>query len=171
MDQSNPMQAQLEQLIDLASNKYENTIIIKSKTSDIKMLFPVALDLDQHKTYKVAVKFFSVYNNITNISADVNNEFTFTEPASSSSAASIKTIKLESGAYEIADINNVIQEKTKKAISFVPDMPTGKVKMILKKGYEVDFTGANTFREILGFASKKYAASAAQTQQNLCQRK
>ena len=62
----------LESIADRMNDKFEDTIDILAWSSDHKEKFTIPLQLDPRKNYKVSVKYFSVYNNIRNITEDKN---------------------------------------------------------------------------------------------------
>ena len=87
------------------SNKYENTIHIVSETTDIRQKLEKSLKLDPSKNNKVAIKYFACYNLIDSITNE-NNEFHY----KLNDASEWSTLEFVPGAYEIKDINEVIQE-------------------------------------------------------------
>ena len=64
------------------------------------------------------------------------------------------------GAYEIKDINEVIQEVVSdKWIEFVAHAPTGHIKLKLKPDVKVNFDHEKSFNTLLGFECKLYTNS------------
>lgn len=141
----------IEKLIDIVGNKYEETIHITENSSEIRVKFNTPIQLDPNKNYKIAVKYFSVYNSIYNITAE-NNELRY------KINGEWKTFKLDHGAYEVKNINERIlnDANIKDNIVFFPDTPTGRAMMKLKSGVEVDFKHEKSFRDLLGFNKKIY---------------
>ena len=64
----------IEKLESSLNNKYENTIYIVSETTDIRQKLETPIKLDPSKNYKIAIKYFTYYNLIDNITCE-NNEF------------------------------------------------------------------------------------------------
>ena len=74
-------------------------------------------------------------------------------------------ISFQTGAYDITNINNHIQDVLKSrghtgAFEIILDNPTGKCKIFLKEDYSIDFTKENTIRSMLGFESLLLAKEA-----------
>ena len=68
----------------------------------------------------------------------------------------LKTIAITEGAYEIKDINAILQHRIpKKSIKLVVDQDSAKCKIFLKQGYKIDFSHNDTFKNILGFDAVK----------------
>jgi len=139
----------IEQLQNSLNNKYEDTVQIVSTTSDIRQKLQTPIKLDSSKTYKVGVKYFAAYNNIENITS-TNNELRYY-------IGTWKVLKITPGSYEIADLNDVIQQSiSDEKIQLVPHKPTGRVVLQLKADVKVDFSHAKAFHYLLGFESKVY---------------
>ena len=143
----------IEKLESSLNNKYENTIHIVSETTDIRQKLETPIKLDPSKNYKVAIKYFACYNLIDNITSE-NNEFHY---KLNGSASDWSTLRFVPGAYEIKDINEVIQEVVSdKRIEFVAHDPTGHIKLKLKPGVKVNFDHNKSFNTLLGFERKSY---------------
>ena len=64
----------------------------------------------------------------------------------------LKTLTFTEGAYKVNHINAIIQQKVpNESIKLVIDQGSARCKIVLKQGYKIDFTGNDTFRDILGF--------------------
>ena len=101
------------------NNKYENTTHIVSETTDIRQKLEMPIKLDSSKNYKVAIKYFICYNIIDNITNE-NNELWY----KLNGASDWSILQFVPGAYEIKDINEVIQEVVSdKRIEFVAHAP------------------------------------------------
>ena len=96
----------IEKLESSLNNKYENTFHMVSETTDIRQKLEPPKKLGPSKNYKVAIKYFTCYNLIDNITSE-NNEFHYKLNGSTSDWS---TLRFVPGAYEIKDINEVIQE-------------------------------------------------------------
>ena len=146
----------IEKLESSLNNKYENTIHIVSETTDIRQKLETPIKLDPSKNYKVAIKYFACYNLIDNITSE-NNEFHYKLNGSTSDWS---TLRFVPGAYEIKDINEVIQEVVSdKRIEFVAHDPTGHIKLKLKPGVKVNFDHNKSFNTLLGSERKSYTNS------------
>ena len=142
----------IEQLQNSLNNKFEDTIHIISRSSDIRQKRSTPLVLDSSKSYKIALKYFATCNNIRNITED-NNVLTY-----SLNSAEKKTITIDPGAYEIKDLNDFIQQKLPgELIQVLTHNPTGKVELKLKAGVKVDFKKERAFNFILGFKKEEYS--------------
>ena len=119
----------IEKLESSLNNKYESTIHIVSETTDIRQKLETPIKLDPSKNYKVAmIKYFACYNLIDNITSENNASHYKLNDASDWS-----TLQFVPSAYEIKDINEVIQEVVSdKRIKFVAHAPTGHIKLKLK---------------------------------------
>jgi len=145
----------IEQLQNSLNTKFEDTIQIVSKTSDMRQKLKVPLQLDSNKTYKVGLKYFAAYNNIQNITSE-NNELRY----SLSDSTQWKTISFTPGAYELNDLNETLQlHVPDEKIQLLPHKPTGGVILKLKPGVKVDFRHDKAFNSMLGFDPKIYTAS------------
>jgi hypothetical protein len=72
----------------------------------------------------------------------------------------IYNIQIEKGLYDLDHLNSSIQQQLSNlgaasdAITLVPDTATQKVVIKFRQFYQIDFTIAQNFREILGFDSR-----------------
>ena len=162
----------LEEIMDALNNKYEETIHIISKTSNIDYKFRTPLQLDPKKNYKVAVKYFSVYNNLQNITSEKNELKIFLKDKIAIGGG-WTTLRFPPGAYEVKDINETIQrqlndkysipigtsDRPHSLIEIQANIPTGRAVLKLKQGTKIDFTHPKSFNSMLGFDSKEYSAA------------
>ena len=142
----------LESIADRMNDKFEETIHIISKNSDINQKFFKPLQLDPKRNYKVALKYFSVYNNIQNITEE-NNELRVY-----ASGRWLPPLKLTPGAYEVKSISETIKKELggKDYVELVADIPTQRVVLKLKDNVRVDFSHPKSFNNLLGFEPKEY---------------
>ena len=142
----------LEKISDRMNDKYEETIHIISSTSDIKQKFYKPLELDPKKNYKVALKYFSVYNNIQNITEENNEIRLYTNRR-------WVLQKLIPGAYEVKNISEAVKRTLggKDWVEFDSDIPTQRVVLKLKEGIKVDFSHPKSFHDLLGFEAREYS--------------
>jgi len=72
-----------------------------------------------------------------------------------------KKIVIDPGAYEIKDLNEIIQQKIPgELVQILPHKPTGKVELKLKESIKVDFQKDKSFNYMLGFDKKEYSKSS-----------
>ena len=75
------------------------------------------------------------------------------------------TLQFVPDAYEIKDINEVIQEVVSdKRIELVAHVPTGHIKLKLKPDVKVNFNNEKSFNTLLGFERKLYTNSVGLTE-------
>src|SRR5438093_2974926 len=94
----------LQEIGDLLSNKHSSYYVFHSKKSDFNIKFPTPIKLNPQRNYELALHYFSSSNYIVNIS-DENNRFVY----SHDTGKTWTTIKFESGAYEMKQINDEIR--------------------------------------------------------------
>lgn len=146
-------QEQLEKLINLTNDKFEMTVHLLSKTSDIITKFQNPIKLDHNKNYKCALKYFSVFNNIQNITEN-NNELRY-----KLAPGKWQLLKIPPGAYDVKDLSAYIISKIGNHFSFIADKPTSKVILKISKEAKdvedigIDFRYSKSFRELLGFSN------------------
>ena len=105
------MEERIGDLIDILSNKYEQTFQLESidKNSSIMettLINPIKLD--SKRTYKASMLFFTTYNFIVNIN-ETNNIFRY----SHNSGNDWNVITLPIGSYEISQIDAEIKRNMK----------------------------------------------------------
>src|SRR6266581_7425735 len=156
------IEEKLQSLNDILSDKDEYYINHISTTSEFQINFDVPIELNDNRTYKCALRYFSCYNTIFNIT-NKNNLFKYYN------SKEWKILKFDSGSYEINEIdkevkrlmkeNNDIEIKDSKdyyPIEITADLTTSKFVIIINhKDYKVSFNIPNTINNILGFDSKK----------------
>src|SRR6266581_745673 len=156
------IEEKLQSLNDILSNKDNFFITHTSKSSEFQINFDVPIELNDNRNYNCALRWFSCYNTIFNIT-NKNNLFKYYN------SKEWKILKLDSGSYEIDQINkevmrlikenNDIEVKDSKdyyPIEITADLITSKFVIIINhKDYKVSFNIPNTINNILGFDSKK----------------
>lgn len=113
--------------------------------------------LDPNKQYEAALLSLDTYNSFPNITKGKNNIFKY----SNDNGASWKVLKLDTGSYEIASLNNEIQRLMvingdynidQFYITITPNITTLKsIINITNPNYKVDFSVAHSFADLLGF--------------------
>ncbi len=137
-------------------------------TSDYTASFPYPLQLDPLASYEASLLSMETYNTLFNIT-EKNNKFSY-NPGSG-----YKTITVSPGAYEISQISSevsrLMKEQGDEPKNMVIDIQkhTSKSTIKLKNNYKVDFTIENSFRELLGFSSKKIETNGTFYSDNVIQ--
>lgn len=157
-DNSTRMVNSLEKLADAMNNKYQNTLILSStKTKFSRSLNPV-ITLQQDRTYKAAVKSFSVYNSIRNVRRGVNDTFKY----SADNGTTWKTLIIFPGSYNVQDLINEIYKhasltESNTDLHFEPDVRTNSILLNLGPQYKIDFGVENNMSKIFGFNRQVYS--------------
>lgn len=90
------------------------TVVLSGNSSTSQSsLFP-ALCLPKHKLYEVALLDLTTFNSIPNIVENDNNVLYFYKTDQERQTGIIQKAKIKSGAYEIDDINEYIQQQLGK---------------------------------------------------------
>ena len=112
---------------------------------EVDLEYPEELH-DLHNEYPLATERLEI-NTVEKLIP--NNEFHYQLNGSTSDCS---TLRFAPGAYEIKDINVVIQEVVSdKRIEFVAHAATGHIKLKLKPGVKVYFNHEKSFNTLLGF--------------------
>ena len=109
---------------------------------------------------EVGIQSASIWNTSPNLSPDFNNnKFVFT--TSNAAQPGTTTITFPEGLYSLTNFNTFLSSQfinlglPNNLITLVADTSTQKtVLTFLEAGDQVDFTGAGTCREVLGFSSR-----------------
>ena len=145
-------------------------LVLRGRGSRVSVMYrePIIIPERTHVGY-IGLKSFSFYNNVPNIVQGKNSKLTIFVPAAAAAAGGsnadpIKhTISLETGAYEISQINNAIQKwiiqtypklaKTiKEDFALIGNRATQRCEFLIRKeGYGVDFNVESSMYKILGF--------------------
>ena len=139
------MEQSLKRLENIFSTKYSTSINVKSNSSDIKIEFPIALDLNTEYNYELGLMWFCCFNTIFNITNKNNTFITHTtkEPKP-------QILRLDPGAYEVKEINTKLQEKNKN-IKVEADLTNSKCILNIKADTSLRFEKDSFFHTVLGF--------------------
>jgi len=129
------------------------TFILTGNTSDFTTCHNSVI-LDPNKNYEAALLSLDTYNSIPNITQGKNNLF----PYSVDNGKTWKIIALNTGAYELAAINNEIKRQliangdSDSAITVTANVSRlTSIVSIENSSYKVDFSLPNTIGSVLGF--------------------
>ena len=137
-------------------------VILHGSGSDISIDLHEPLVLPPQEKYeaKLALKNFSTYNNIPNVTADVNNKLKLKVPG----AKDWETVEFFTGAYEIKRLNTQLQEWIKtqhpkledvdKNFKLVGNEATAKAEFIIVGDYHIDFDVEHSIYKVLGWNKK-----------------
>lgn len=157
--------ALLRQLVNNTMPKQEVQLVLTGDTSNFMTKFYPPLKLDDDKEYSIALVNLETYYSFPNVEEGVNNRFRY----SPDNGLNFYEFEIETGSYEIFNLNDVIFAKmkanghfdsaaNKPYIEIYSNENTLKVIMELASGYVVDFSQAESIRELLGFEAKTYNA-------------
>lgn len=123
------------------------TVILNSNSSVLSTsLFP-PLKLADNKEWTAALLDFTTYNSIPNITEGVNNKFYYYK---NEKLESELVITFNTGAYEINDINKILQTKLgERNISLEANNSLLKAELTCK--YYVDFSKSDSIGTLLGY--------------------
>lgn len=163
MDNGREVKILLERLVKNTSLKEETQVILTGDSSNFMTNFNPPLKLDDDKEYSIALVNLETYYSFPNVEEGVNNRFRY----SPDNGLNFYEIEIDTGSYEIIDLNDVIFQKMKanghfdsvNDVSYVniySNENTLKVVMELENGYVVDFTSDDSLRELLGFEAATY---------------
>ena len=131
------------------------TFILNGTTSDFTICHN-SIILDPNKSYEAALLSLDTYNSIPNITREKNNMFSY----STDNGDTWKTIALNTGAYELAAINNEIKRQlitngdSPSAITITANVSRlTSIVSIDNPSYKVDFSVINSIGSILGFGA------------------
>ena len=144
------MEELIKKTVDIANYKYQDLFILKSKTSNISVNFHPSIELDPNRNYVIGLIYFTVFNNIKNIT-EKNNQIKVDNTL----------VKLISGSYTVEKINEYISETggvvdNKYNVEFKPESTYNRFKLNLRNNKTVDFNVENSIADILGFEKKLY---------------
>jgi hypothetical protein len=129
------------------------TFILSNTSTDFTTVNDSAV-LDPNKKYEAALVYLSTYNSIPNITEKINNIFKY----STDNGVSWKSFALDTGAYELDDLNYEIKRRLKAngddeaAIELTANISTLKsIVKIEKTDYQVDFGVDQSIGSVLGF--------------------
>lgn len=127
------------------------TVTLNSKSSILETtLFP-ALRLSESKEWEAALLDFTTFNSIPNVSEGLNNKiYYYKSKDDKGNLIDEHVISLSTGAYEIDDINKVLQKKLgEKNIKIEANNSLLKAEITSK--YYIDFSKPNSIGSLLGF--------------------
>ncbi|KAL9966048.1 hypothetical protein ACROYT_G024059 [Oculina patagonica] len=153
----------LKRLVKNTSPKQETQVLLTGDSSNFMTNFNPPLKLDDDREYSIALVNLETYYSFPNVEEGVNNRFRY----SPDNGLNYYEIEIDTGSYEITDLNNVIFQKMKlnghfdtvndtPYVNIYPNENTLKVIMELSSGYVVDFTPDDSLRELLGFEATTY---------------
>ena len=161
----------LEKIANSLSNKLSKTFYISDRKTDLKSVFNPPIKLDPDYNYEIGLIYFSANNAIYNIN-NLNNKITFIPNTNtdathqgikqvvSGTNVDIKKIitknnfTLKPGAYEYKRISEEIKELTNNKITLLPDLATGRSKLIVSQNVAIEFNG---LQNILGFKNSYFS--------------
>jgi hypothetical protein len=133
------------------------SFIVSGNTSDFTTCHNSVI-LDSNKMYEIALLSLDTYNSIPNITAEKNNIFSY----SIDNGETWKTIALNTGAYELAAINNEIKRQlvangdSEVAIDITANVSRlTSIVSIENPSYKVDFGVKNSIGTVLGFGAEQ----------------
>lgn len=165
MNQQQEVKVLLERLVKNTNPKEETQVILEGDSSNFTTNFNPPLKLFDDKEYSIALVNLETYYSFPNVEAGINNKFRY----SPDNGLNFYEIEIETGSYEIVDLNDVIFQKMKvnghfdtasdtSYINIYPNENTLKVVMELRSGYVVDFTPTDSLKTLLGFEAQTYNA-------------
>src|SRR5271157_856546 len=92
-------------MFDNSSEGITTSFIMSSKKSDFLTNYEQTINLDPEKIYEASLLSLDMYNSIPNITKGENNTLKY----SSDDGLTWKIIALDTGSYQVEDINNEIQ--------------------------------------------------------------
>lgn len=125
------------------------TVTLNGKSSVLQTsLFP-ALRLDKNKDWEAALLDFTTYNSIPNITENLNNKFYYSR-IKNGEMEKQEFVQLSTGAYEIDDINRVLQKQLgEKNISL--EANNSLLKAEITSNFYIDFSKTDSIGSLLGF--------------------
>lgn len=156
------MEAALNKITNIMTRNFSTSFNVSSDKSEITLKLSSSLKLDENYKYEMALTYFTTFNNISNVTSKNNQIIIYYDKSNTNGII----INIPEGAYELKEINKFLQDQIgsfedgksnikKQRIELIPDLTTGKCKMILNN-IEVDFTSENSLNSLLGFENKKY---------------
>ena len=151
------MELQLEKLNNKLSKRridYIEIIGTVNKEGQLKQQFSDVLRYEDDLDYYVSLITAEYSSLFPNIIKDKNDKLYYSTPTNEN-----KRLTFTEGAYEIENINEIIQKRIldysnptgPAPIQITLNHGSGRCEITLKPGYKIDFTKDDTFRSILGF--------------------
>lgn len=130
-----------------------HTVSISGNTSTLRTsLFP-ALRLKRNKSYEIALLDFTTYNSIPNITEGINNKLFYYENEAQKTTGKYSEVSLNTGCYEIDDINTRFQELLGKDNIEIKSNDN-LLRVELKSKYYIDFSKPGNIGSLLGFPTQ-----------------
>lgn len=140
------------------------TLTLSGTTSSLKTTYFPPIALEDSGEYGIALVHLDTWNSIPNV--DKNNcNFIYRTP---NSTEDWKTIEIETGSYEIDNINDYLNKKMKEQNGLEDSevnpikitANTSTLKCDIKSIYEIDFQNAeSSIGPLLGFSTKRVLAA------------
>lgn len=121
-------------------------ITLTGRSSELRSDFDPPLFLDERDQYVMGLLSFETYNSIPNVVAPYNT-FKFGEDE----------ISIPEGAYELSDLNEVIDSQLSGRGSIIIKGNNSTMKTLMKSSKTVDFTSSPSIGSLLGFDAKQYS--------------
>lgn len=127
------------------------TVSIDSTSSIIRStLFPT-ITLDKDRKWEAALLDFTTYNAIPNVTENVNNMLHYyTEKNSEGQLTTFQVVSLETGSYEIDDINEELRRRMGKE-NIELKANNNLLRAELKSKFYIDFSQPRSIGSLLGF--------------------
>ena len=151
------MEDLLRQIADNTASKMSTSIAVSNSKTDFITKFNPPLQLDNKKSYEMALVNLETYYSFPNIDAK-RNHFKY-----SPDGTSWFEFRLPVGCYVLKEINDTIQSKIKenghneKGVTITANTITLKTILKLANGYQVDFFSSDSIGKVLGFNSQTYS--------------
>ena len=156
------MEELLEKIVQNTNPKSSLQIIVSNDKTVFTTRFNPPIQLEKDIQYEIALINLETYYSFPNIDAS-NNYFRY----SPDDGVTWFEIYIPEGSYDIADINDTIQQKMmqnghydsaneKYYITISANSNTLKSVLILENDYQVDFRQLNSISQLLGFDNDIY---------------
>ena len=166
----------LKQIEKNTQPKSSLQIIVSGNKNIIFTEFVSPIELDREEKYEIALINLETYYSFPNIDS-TNNKFWYSKEPDEGEDREWNSITIPEGTYELRDIDLTIRrlmknngdydlENDQPNISILANNNTLKSILILKNGYQVDFTAdrSNTIASVLGFDQAMYTAERQESE-------
>jgi len=136
---------------------------------EINLQDGIKIPRDAHAV-QVSMEESTIWWTIPNIITGTNDKFYIDAPRASDSAITSYTVTIPQGLYDLSALNDAIQRELENAgaktspdpvVNLLADTATQKVEIRVNyANTDIDFTQADTFRDILGFNSQNLTNGA-----------
>lgn len=150
----------LKQIANNTSPKLSNQIILKSDKTEFNTEFPSPIELNNDKSYEIALVNLETYYSFPNVHKHNNVLFYYTP----NDPSTPQKVVIPIGSYEIEALNEEIKKQIAKnrgdpnLIDIEQNNATLKCLMKIKPGYKIEFKGNRSLKQLLGFRKKQYNA-------------